>query len=51
MVKMGSSEPQTNPYDFKIKLTHNFGPLIITLSLRRLFSAKIAMPYFVYLAV
>ena len=30
------------PMTFKIKLTHNFGPLIITFSLRRLFSAKMA---------
>ena len=37
------------PMTFKIKLTHNFGPLSITFSLRCLFSAK--WPYFLYLAV
>ena len=26
MVKMCSNEPQTNPYDIKIKLTYSFGP-------------------------
>ena len=28
------------PMTYKIKFTHNFGPLNITFSLRRLFSAK-----------
>ena len=40
---MCPNEPQTNPYDIKIKLTRNFGPLSITFSLRRLFSAKMAI--------
>ena len=31
------------PMTFKIKLTHNFGPLSITFSLRHLFSAKMAL--------
>ena len=31
------------PITFEIKLTHNFGPLSITFSLRRLFSAKMAI--------
>ena len=31
------------PMTFKIKSTHNFGPLSITFSLRRLFSAKMAI--------
>ena len=31
------------PMTFKIKLTHNFGPHSITFSLRRLFSAKMAI--------
>ena len=31
------------PMTFEIKLTHNIGPLNITFSLRRLFSAKMAI--------
>ena len=31
------------PMTFQIKLTHTFGPLSITFSLRRLFSAEIAI--------
>ena len=36
---------RTNIMTFKIKLTHNFGPLSITFSLRCLFSAKMAIFY------
>ena len=34
---------QQIPMTFRIKLTHNFGPLSTTFSLRCLFSAKIAI--------
>ena len=40
---MGSKEAQKTPMTFKIKLNHNFGPLSITFSFRRLFSAKMAI--------
>ena len=35
--------PKRTPMTFLIKLTHNFGPLSITFSLRHLFSAKMAI--------
>ena len=43
MVKMCPTNLKQTPMIFKIKLTHNFGPLSITFSLRYLFSAKMTI--------